>query len=340
MPARAPALRSLPRLGPALVDGARPAPGDRGPRGWGDPGRSPTAPAVAAADRSPRPPRLRPRRRHLRGRLGRQEPGPDRGRPSGGKSGCGPAGYRPDLVAQRAVSRLSLRGWISRLDRHRDRHHQRSRTATYGRVIPRRVAGCVAWSPDSTRVATWVDWDDRTIGVYGLDGTREALLTLPAGYVGTWRDDDAHWSPDGGSLLISLTPGSRGGPPPDLGAAGRRSDATRRLPAGDPRSHWDATCSADGARVAYVRILDSGSLVVADAAMVPRFGDAGRSETRSDSQSGREGHHTEIPRMVTEAVIGSLSSGVTLPRADSPGTADQDCSASASSAWSTWRLEQ
>ena len=32
------------------------------------------------------------------------------------------------------------------------------------------------------------------------------------------------------------------------------------LPAGDPRSHWDAAYSADGAHVAYV---DEGSLVVA-----------------------------------------------------------------------------
>ena len=36
----------------------------------------------------------------------------------------------------------------------------------------------VAWSPDSTRVATWVELS-QTIGIYGLDGTRQALLTLP-----------------------------------------------------------------------------------------------------------------------------------------------------------------
>ena len=36
-----------PAPGSALVDGAHPAPGDRGPAGWGDPGRSPTVPAPA-----------------------------------------------------------------------------------------------------------------------------------------------------------------------------------------------------------------------------------------------------------------------------------------------------
>ena len=36
----------------------------------------------------------------------------------------------------------------------------------------------ISWSPDSTRVATWVRLGD-TIGVYGLDGVRQALLTVP-----------------------------------------------------------------------------------------------------------------------------------------------------------------
>ena len=38
----------------------------------------------------------------------------------------------------------------------------------------------VSWSPDSTRVATWVELD-KTIGIYGLDGVRRALLPLPPG---------------------------------------------------------------------------------------------------------------------------------------------------------------
>ena len=38
----------------------------------------------------------------------------------------------------------------------------------------------VSWSPDSTRVATWVDLGN-TIGIYGFDGGRQALLTVPTG---------------------------------------------------------------------------------------------------------------------------------------------------------------
>jgi Tol biopolymer transport system component len=58
----------------------------------------------------------------------------------------------------------------------------------------------IAWSPDSTRVAVWIRFGE-TIGVFGVDGERQALLTMPRG----WRqagDHDPNWSPDGKSLLL------------------------------------------------------------------------------------------------------------------------------------------
>ena len=36
------------------------------------------------------------------------------------------------------------------------------------------------WSPDSTRVATWVEGDG-AIGIFGLDGVRQAVVTVPPG---------------------------------------------------------------------------------------------------------------------------------------------------------------
>ena len=124
--------------------------------------------------------------------------------PPGGKSGCGPAGYRSPIwspngryLAYRSgldqVSCPSI-GTVNISDP--DGHVMASFPG---------VGDALSWSPDSTRLATWLDWGNRTIGVYGLDGTREALLTLPAGFW-TWRDEDAHWSPDGELLLISLRP--------------------------------------------------------------------------------------------------------------------------------------
>ena len=115
----------------------------------------------------------------------------------------------------------------------------------------------IAWSPDSTRIATWID-PEGTIGVYGLDGVLQARVTIPAGY-GAYRDEDARWSPDGDSLLLSLRPN------PGLGE--RRTwelpitgGTPRALPASDPRSFWNASYSADGQTVAYA---DGPELVVA-----------------------------------------------------------------------------
>ena len=118
----------------------------------------------------------------------------------------------------------------------------------------------VAWSPDSTRVATWLELG-MTIGVYGLDGTRQALLTLPPGY-GPGRDEDPDWSPDGESLLISLNPGGPNGAPRrtwELPIDGR---TPQPVPADDPRSHWGAAYSRDGA---YMAFKEAGFVYVAAA---------------------------------------------------------------------------
>jgi Tol biopolymer transport system component len=106
-----------------------------------------------------------------------------------------------------------------------------------------------SWSPDSTRVATFVDWG-RTIGVYGLDGARQSLLNLPPGLMAP-GDFDPVWAPDGASLLVPLGV--------EVPLDGR---TPRQLPRDDPRSQWGVTFSLDGSWAAYLR---SGSLFVAAA---------------------------------------------------------------------------
>jgi Tol biopolymer transport system component len=109
----------------------------------------------------------------------------------------------------------------------------------------------IAWSPDSTRVASWVHWGP--IGIFGLDGVRQKLLTVPDGLMAPGYFDPV-WSPNGASLLVP-----RGVEIPIDGST------PRRLPANDPRSHWFVTYSPDGARVAYVATGALGSLFVAAA---------------------------------------------------------------------------
>ena len=107
----------------------------------------------------------------------------------------------------------------------------------------------VSWSPDSTRVATWVEGG---IGIYGLNGVRQALLTVPPGCP-LPGDFDPKWSPDGTSLVIAgcVVP-----------VDGR---APGRAPANDPRSRWDSGYSRDGARMAFIAYPDSVSLVIVKA---------------------------------------------------------------------------
>jgi Tol biopolymer transport system component len=58
----------------------------------------------------------------------------------------------------------------------------------------------ISWSPDSTRVAVWVDFFE-TIGVFGVDGERQALLTVPPEML-SGGDHDPVWLPDGESLVL------------------------------------------------------------------------------------------------------------------------------------------
>jgi Tol biopolymer transport system component len=106
----------------------------------------------------------------------------------------------------------------------------------------------ISWSPDSTRVAVWVTlWE--TIGVYGLDGERQTVLTLPPGLMAP-GDYDPVWSRDGASLLV-----------PHGVVIPLDGSTPHKLPPDDPRSKG-ASYSPDGSRVAY---FTRGSLVVAAA---------------------------------------------------------------------------
>ena len=104
----------------------------------------------------------------------------------------------------------------------------------------------ISWSPDSTRVAVWVDLFEGTIGVFGVDGERQALLTVPP-EMREAGDYDPVWLPDGQSLMVpnAVVP-IDGSTPYHL---------ANRDPAGE-------TYSPDGSRVAYVA---KRSLVVAEA---------------------------------------------------------------------------
>ena len=99
----------------------------------------------------------------------------------------------------------------------------------------------ISWSPDSTRVAAWLDPYPMTlIGIFGLDGGRKALLAVPPG-LRPRGDYDPVWSPDGTSLLL-----------PHGVVIPVDGSAPRQLPADDPRSQWSATYSPEGADIAYI----------------------------------------------------------------------------------------
>ena len=53
----------------------------------------------------------------------------------------------------------------------------------------------IGWSPDSTRVAVW-DTLFEKVGVYGVDGVRQAQITMPSGWEAV-GDNDPAWLPDG-----------------------------------------------------------------------------------------------------------------------------------------------
>jgi Tol biopolymer transport system component len=118
----------------------------------------------------------------------------------------------------------------------------------------------VSWSPDSTRVATSVDLG-KTFGIYGLDGVRQALLTVPPGYE-VHGDYSPVWSPDGMSLLMPIAPASSS--PSEIWELPIDGGSPRRVLDTDPRSHRGAAYSRDGARTAFIAS-DSASLVIAEA---------------------------------------------------------------------------
>jgi Tol biopolymer transport system component len=95
----------------------------------------------------------------------------------------------------------------------------------------------ISWSPDSTRVAVWVDWE-KTIGIYSLHGVRRTLLHMPPGWSAK-GDYDPEWLPDGTSLLVpaDMVIPIDGSTPHKLRLADRR-------PGG-------VTYSPDGSRIAY-----------------------------------------------------------------------------------------
>ena len=112
----------------------------------------------------------------------------------------------------------------------------------------------IAWSPDSTRVAVWVNFFE-TIGVFGVNGERQALLTVPRELL-SGGDHDPVWLPDGESLLVP------GVVVPIDGSAPYKPGRGASVVLGRDAAAAFGTKSPDGSRVAYVA---RGSLVVAEA---------------------------------------------------------------------------
>jgi Tol biopolymer transport system component len=114
----------------------------------------------------------------------------------------------------------------------------------------------ISWSPDSTRVATWLELFE-TVGIYGIDGDRQALLSAPPGCAEA-GDHDPLWSPDGLSVVVAGCEMPIDGQTP------------RRLSEDDLRSNPQWVYSPDGTRVAYATYTEdvsvrTASLVIADA---------------------------------------------------------------------------
>jgi Tol biopolymer transport system component len=195
-----------------------------------------------------------------------------------------------------------------------------------GRVVAsfRGEGWLVSWSPDSTRVATWVTWG-KTIAIDGIDGVRQAVLDLPAG-MGPTGDYDPVWSPDGRSLLIRLGPPS----PSRIWEIPVDGRTPRQVPDEDSRSEYGASWSRDAARVTFVPYLESYSLVIANADGSPiRVLDGVKATTR-DFGPG-EGPQYGLPvlspagdRVAFNVTSGPtyLSSGAEAPRGFELGVVD------------------
>jgi Tol biopolymer transport system component len=112
-------------------------------------------------------------------------------------------------------------------------------------------AWAISWSPDSTRVAVMDDWATEggaTIGVYGIDGTRQAALPVPEESLNPGGDYSPVWSQDGSSILV-----------PDVQVP---LDGGAPTPLPEELNRGFGVYSPDGSRFAY---LDRGTLVVDDA---------------------------------------------------------------------------
>ena len=172
----------------------------------------------------------------------------------GGKSGCGSAGYWAEGRMWSPDGRyLAYRSPRSQVDCSRPEANTvptvilSDPTGNVVASVPG-VGWNVAWSPDSTRFATWLDLYPMTkIGVYGLDGERQAVVTLPSSLADEMNGDyDPIWSTNGESLLIKA-----GWETVELPIDG---SPVRRIPVGDPQSWTRAPMSSspDGTQIAYV----------------------------------------------------------------------------------------
>ena len=112
----------------------------------------------------------------------------------------------------------------------------------------------LSWSPDSSRIATWID-PGNTVGIYGVDGVRQAPLTVPPGCAHA-GDYDPKWSSDGMSLIGRGCEVPVDGRPPQT------------LPTTDPRSNETWVSSPNGTRIAYVGSAGSLDIAAADGSQV------------------------------------------------------------------------
>ena len=120
----------------------------------------------------------------------------------------------------------------------------------------------VWWSPDSTRIATWVEFGT-SIAIYNLEGERQALLTVPL-LCGGSGDHDPRWSLDGTSIVVP----SSCEIPIDGGPTSR-----------DPGYRW--VYSPDGTRVAHVTHTGDGETFDSSVVITEASGTVLRSSTRN-----------------------------------------------------------
>jgi len=199
----------------------------------------------------------------------------------------------------------------------------------------------ISWSPDSTRVAVWATTFE-TIGVFGLDGERQALLPIPPGLLPS-GDHDPTWLPDGESLVLrglvipidGSTPYHRplsgGTYSPDgsrVAKATRKSLVIAQADGSNPRTVldalvWEPVWSPTGDRIAFttwklgsggvnqVRVLDVAT------GTVTLLAEAGGSDQLGVIDFSPEGDRILFARMAARIGVGSLWT-VTAEGSDAP----------------------